>query len=58
MKQHLQTVEYTSAGGFEKEVNELLNQGYIVKSTLISKRWANTPEEYSIYQAILIKETE
>lgn len=56
MKQHLQTVEGAGSGTFESMVNKLLDDGYVVKSTCISKREVGTYDEYSLYQAILVKD--
>ena len=58
MSQHLRTVESTGEGSFEKDVNKLLEEGYKVTSTCISKREVGTYDEYSIFQAILIKDSE
>jgi len=56
MKQHLVTVESSKAESFEKEVNDLLAKGYKVKSTHIGGREVGSYDEYSIYQAILVKD--
>jgi len=56
MKQQLVTVESSSDSSFDKEVNALLKEGYEIKSTHISGREVGTYGEYSLYQAILVKD--
>jgi hypothetical protein len=58
MKQYIETVSSSSANEFDKEVKELLKEGYKVQSTCISKREVGSYEEFSVLQAILLKETE
>ena len=58
MKQHLKTVENTGSTLFERDVNELLAEGYKVKTTNIRKLEAGTYNETSVYQAILVKDTD
>lgn len=56
MKQHLVTVENPNAGTFENEVNALLEEGYKIKSTHIGGRETGSCDEWSMYQAILVKD--
>lgn len=56
-KQHLVTVEKSNAKSFEEEVNDLLKKGYEVKSTHVGKREAGSYDEWSVFQAILVKDT-
>lgn len=58
MKQHIETVHDSSSVQFEREVNRLIGEGYRVQSTCISKREVGTYDEYSVYDAILLKETD
>lgn len=56
--QHIETIERCTGSDFTIEVNELLNEGYEVQSSCISRRCADTYDEYSIFQAILLKKSD
>jgi len=56
MKQHLITIENSKAKTFENEINALLVEGYEVKSTYIGGREVGTYNEWSVYQAIPVKD--
>lgn len=56
MKQHLVTVESSDSKDFEKRINTLLEDGYEIKSTYINGREVGSYDEYSVYQAILVKD--
>lgn len=56
MKQHLVTVENSDAKAFANEVNTLLAEGYEVKSTHIKGEEVGIYDEFSTYQAILVKD--
>lgn len=58
MKQQVDTVESSSSREFQGEVSRLLEKGYIISSTCISKREVGSYDEISVFQAILIKEIE
>lgn len=58
MKQRVETVETTGGSAFDREVNKLLDEGYKLQTTCISKRNAGTYDEYSLFQAILLKESD
>jgi len=56
MKQHLETVESSNAGTYERDVNQLLKEGYKIKSTNICNKDDGSYDAYSLYQAILVKD--
>lgn len=58
MKQHLKTVSSSSRKQFEDEVNELMEEGYLLKSTHIAGSEVGSYDEGSIYHAILVKDLE
>lgn len=58
MKQHLVTIESANASKYEREVNELLEEGYLISSTHIRGVEVGSYDEDSVYQAILVKESE
>lgn len=58
MKQHIKAVSSSSSSEYEREVNALLEDGYTVQTTSIGKRDVGSYDEYSIFQAILLRETE
>lgn len=58
MKQNIQTIESSNASTYEKNVNELLKEGFLIKSTHIKGVEVGSYDEGSVYQAILVKESE
>lgn len=58
MKQILKTVESSSPKDYDERVNELLRAGYMVKSVSIGKREVGTYDEFSVFQAILVRDIE
>jgi hypothetical protein len=56
MKQHLAVVEESNADDFVQRVNDLVGEGYKIKTTHIMGQYVGTYDEYSIYQAVLVKE--
>lgn len=57
MKQHLILVASSNRDDYEEEVNELIEEGYLIKSTNIANREVGSYDEWSQYQAIMIKDT-
>lgn len=56
MKQHLVTVESGSASKYENDINELLEEGYLIAATHIRGIEVGSYDEGSVYQAILVKD--
>lgn len=54
--QHVVTVEKADGYGFETETNKLIEKGYVVQSTCITRSWVGTEDESSTFKAILMKE--